>query len=135
MLFVILALILQPPQIVVTTGGPRSLDQRQVISRDVCLPHTFEFALRNSYGIGRKPEVLNVSVDGRDIPGAAAALQVRAADRSIERIGLLNCGEGSNPSALRGYMELSPFESTYLRMEPLVGFWIKRMNGEWRLEF
>ena len=36
---------------------------------------------------------------------------------------------------MRGVMNLSTDESTYLRLDPRVWFWIRRVDGEWRLAF
>jgi len=135
MIYLVLGLTLQPPSIVIVTGNPRILDYREVVAEDSCLPHVFEFRWKNSYQVGGGSEVSRVVIDSAEVPGAAAELQARAANRSIEYIGLVNCGEEDQPVGLQAYMELSPTVSAARGMEPRVIFRLKRIDGRWRIEF
>jgi hypothetical protein len=128
-------LAVQAPDLIIRTEHEPTPSSRQVIAQETCTPHIIQFRHRTTVGPGGRSEVTHVIMDGGEVWGAAAQLQERAAGRSIQNIGLLRCGHDGRPDGMRGVMELSSFESSHLRLDPRVWFWIRRIDGEWRLEF
>lgn len=130
-----LLFLLQPDVIVISTGGPKVLDQRNVVVRDTCLPHVFEFAWTNSYPVGGRTQVSRVAVDNVEIEGAADVLQHVAAGRPIEYIGLANCGEARHPIYLRASIEFLPAPSASRGLPSQTLFRLVKVDDKWVIEF
>jgi hypothetical protein len=92
------------------------------------------FRVRFQNGPDRHGRVEHVTIDGRPVPGAAVWLQVRAAQRVIGSIHIMNCGLDQRRPVFSGRMELSPLESQRLKMSPTVYFSLRRQEqGEWQM--
>lgn len=63
------------------------------------------------------------------MPGAAEILDVRAARRWIESIGIMHCGTDPERPEFRGSMKLSEAESQVASMRPTLFFRITRQDG------
>ena len=93
------------------------------------------FRVRFRNGPDRHGEVDHVKINGRSVPRAAEQLRVRAAQRTIERIEIMNCGMDPRRPVFRGLMKLSPIVSRRLRMPPLVFFRLSHEKGAgWQLK-
>lgn len=92
------------------------------------------FRVRFRNGPDHHGQVDRVTVDGREVPGAAELLRVRAARRVIGDIGIMNCGMDEHNPVFRGILRLSEGESRSLGMRPMLFFRITREGREgWRL--
>lgn len=97
-----------------------------------CGSSVFHVRFRN--GPGGRGLVEHVLIDGRPVPGAAEMLDVRAARRWIESIGIMHCGMDPERPEFRGSMKLSEAESRIASMRWLLLFRITRQGREgWRL--
>lgn len=78
-----------------------------------------------------------LTINGKSVPGAAETLQIRAARRAIDRIGIMNCGMDPQRPVFRGVMALSEMESRSLGMRSSLYFRITRQgpkNWQFRLD-
>lgn len=128
--------LLMPPEqdmIIISTGrddvGPR---YNRIDYESACGSTVFQVRFRN--GPEESGIVEHVLIDGRPVTGAAEMLDVRAAQRGIDRIGIMNCGADAERPAFRGIMELSKADSQTARLRPTLFFRITRQGREgWRL--
>jgi hypothetical protein len=94
------------------------------------------FRVRFGSGPVLRGQVNHVMIEGKDVPGAAAMLQLRAARRFIDRIGIMNCGMDERRPVFRGVMELSKAESQAAGMRASHYFRLVREDRKgWRIVF
>lgn len=85
-----------------------------------CGSTAFRVVFRN--GPDEHGRVDHLLIDGRPVPGAAELLDLRAARRVIDRIGIMNCGIDPQRPIFSGVMNLSEMESRSLGMRPSIYF-------------
>jgi hypothetical protein len=73
-----------------------------------------------------------VLIDGRPVPDAAETLNRFAARRSIDRIGIMNCGMDPEKPFFRGVMELRKPESQPYSRHTSLYFRLVRQGAGWR---
>jgi hypothetical protein len=133
---IIAGLLMPAQQDVLVISTKREIEIGPTYSRtdyeSACGDQVFRVRFRNApKEHGRVDHVL---INGRPVPGAAETLDVRAARRTIDGIGIMRCGMDSKQPEFKGYMELSKAESQVASMRPLLLFRITRQGGEgWRL--
>ena len=94
------------------------------------------FRVRFGSGPVLRGQVNHVVVEGKEVPGAAEMLELRAARRFIDRIGIMNCGMDERRPVFRGVMELSKAESQAAGMRASHYFRVARDEGKgWRIVF
>lgn len=94
------------------------------------------FRVRFGNGPVLRGQVNHVRVDRQEVPGAAAMLELRAARRMIDRIGIMNCGMDERRPVFRGVMELSKAQSQAAGMRASHYFRLVREEGKgWRIVF
>lgn len=92
------------------------------------------FRVRYRNGPEENGRVDHVTIDGREVAGAAELLKLRAARRLIDRIGIMNCGLDPQLPVFRGILRLSEEESRSLGMRWMLFFRLTRQGrGDWRL--
>lgn len=97
---------------------------------------TAVFSVRFRNGPDGHGHVDHLRVNGRPVPGAADALEVRAARRVIDRVGIMNCGMDERRPVFRGVMGLSKFESQSLGMRASHYFRLIREGDKgWKIVF
>ena len=102
----------------------------------------YETACRNNviqiaYGFDPKrmpmSRIERFRIDKKEVEGALAILQLRAAGRSIDNIGIMHCDfDGPNP-AIKGSMSLGYGSGATSKFPPTVYFELKREDGRWRM--
>lgn len=92
-----------------------------------CGSTSIKVTFENDLDRNRKAKVVSVSIDGKEVPGAARRLTDVAVDRIIERIGIMNCGYDKRSPVITGSM------SAYgrPRLAPTLFFTIKRQGDAW----
>lgn len=94
------------------------------------------FRVRFGSGPVLRGQVNHVMIEGKEVPGAAEMLQLRAARRFIDRIGIMNCGMDERRPVFRGVMELSKAESQAASMRASHYFRLVREDRKgWRIVF
>ena len=92
------------------------------------------FRVRFRNGPDENGRIDHITINGREVAGAAELLKIRAARRAIDRIGIMNCGLDAQRPVFRGVMMLSEGESRSLGMRWMLFFRLARQGGkEWRL--
>jgi hypothetical protein len=92
------------------------------------------FRVRFRNGPDQHGQVDRVTVDGREVAGAAELLKLRAARRVIDRVGIMNCGMDPHVPVFRGILRLSESESRSLGMRWMLFFRLAREGRDgWRL--
>jgi hypothetical protein len=95
-----------------------------------CGASVFRVRFRN--GRTGRSRVDHVLIDGRPVPDAAETLDRFAAQRSIDRIGIMHCGMDPEKPFFRGVMELrKPESQPYSRHTSLYFRVIRHVEG-WR---
>ena len=89
-----------------------------------CRSTVFQVHFRN--GPEERGRVDHVLIDGRPVTGAAETLDLRAARRIIDRIGIMNCGMDPHRPVFRGVMVLSQEESRLAGMRHMLFFRLTR---------
>ena len=89
-----------------------------------CRSTVFKVRFRN--GPEERGRVDHVLIDGRPVTGAAEMLDLRAARRIIDRIGIMNCGMDPHRPVFRGVMVLSEEESRLAGMRHMLFFRLTR---------
>lgn len=96
-----------------------------------CGTTVFQVRFRN--GPEERGRVDRLLIDGRPVRDAAETLQIRAARRGIDSIGIMNCGMDPHRPIFRGVMNLSEMESRAESLRPSLYFRIIRRGGDWQM--
>jgi hypothetical protein len=97
-----------------------------------CGSTVFQVRFRN--GPDERGRVEHLLIDGRRVPDAAETLDLRAARRTIDRIGIMNCGMDARRPVFRGVMVLSPEESRFAGMRHMLFFRLTQEGRKgWRI--
>jgi hypothetical protein len=84
------------------------------------------FRVRFRNGPDERGRIDHLLIDGQRVPGAAETLDLRAARRIIDRIGIMNCGMDPHRPVFRGVMVLSQEESRLAGMRHMLFFRLTR---------
>jgi hypothetical protein len=92
------------------------------------------FRVRFRNGPDQRGRVEQVTINGREVAGAAGLLDLRAARRGIDSIGIMNCGMDPQRPVFQGVLRLSEMESRSLGMRWMLFFRLKKDDrGDWRM--
>jgi hypothetical protein len=91
-----------------------------------CGVHVIQVRYRNAASMGVRGRVDFFRIDNHHVPRAAAGLQARAANRSIDKIGIMNCGEDERNPVIQGIMRLGAAESQSRGLSSNVFFRVRR---------
>jgi hypothetical protein len=118
--------------IVVTTRHDVSPKYRWHRYEAACGSHLFQ--VRFGYDGEENGRVGPLLIDGRAVPDAAEALDIRAARRLITGIKILDCGTDPQRPVLRGTIDFLPGESRRLGMRWSLAFRLTREGRDsWRI--
>ncbi len=131
--FAAVCLLLSAQSSGIVTAHSRSPDYAQTDIATACGDYVVRIQFRNTNG--QRGEVTFVSINDRNVSGAASGLRGRAANRYIERIGIMNCGFDPEDPVIMGVMELSAHASRRLGLQPSVYFRLRREGGSWRISW
>ena len=100
-----------------------------------CGAHVIQIRYRNDWPRGIRGQVNFVRVDNADVAGAAAGLQSRAANRTVERIGVMNCGFDERNPVIMGVMVLSRAASQRENLPSSIYFYLRREGSSWQISW
>lgn len=127
----IVASVLSPGEIV--SGHARGVSYTRTDIESACGAHVIRIQYRNDWPRGIRGRVGYVRIDDRDIGGAAAGLEERAANRTISKVEIINCGRDERNPLIFGVMRLAEAESRQRGLPQNVYFRIRREDGDWRM--
>jgi hypothetical protein len=121
-------------EIVIRTGNYVSPKYHWTDYQSACGENVFRVRFRNGPEEGGRVD--HFLIDGRPVPGAAETLQVRAARRFIDSIGIMHCGmDEANPTFL-GSIHMDPALSRVFSLRDTLFFRLtKDARGDWRFTF
>lgn len=117
----------------IATSHSVSVRYAQTDVESACGAHVIRIRYRNDWPSGRRGRVLFVQIDDRQVDGASQALESHAANRTVSKIEIMNCGYDADNPVFHAVMNLAPLESRQRGMPSDAYFRIGRVDGRWQL--
>jgi hypothetical protein len=130
MFLLILAMLGQPDADVITMESPRGMSYRRTQIEGGCGRHVLRISY--TYNGIRHPRstIQSISVDGREIRGAASALQSSVTGRVVENVELMRCGWDPKAPVFSVAVGISPYAAGGTRT---IFLWVAQEKGMWRV--
>jgi hypothetical protein len=130
MISLMLALLGQPDADVIRMESPRGMSYVRTQIEGGCGRHV----LRISYAYNgiRQPRstIQSISVDGREISGAARVLQSWVTGRVVEDVEMMRCGWKPASPVFSVAIQISPYAAGGTRA---IFLWVMQESGAWRI--